>query len=67
MGELRIMSFCCQYPPSPHPLTLADTVKALSDDHFFLRSKTLHRDEDMLVNTLIAKVREGGGRGGRKE
>eukprot|EP00731_Ephydatia_muelleri_P029707 Em0021g230a len=33
-----------------------DTAKSLSEDHFFLRSKTLHRDEDMLVNTLTAKM-----------
>lgn len=59
-------------PPLPHhlphhTLTWSDTAKSLSEDHFFLRSKTLHRDEDMLVNTLTAKVREEEGGEGKEE
>ena len=30
--------------------------KRLTEDHYFMRSKTLHRDEDMLQDTLRAKV-----------
>ena len=35
---------------------LAKPGKRLTEDHYFMRSKTLHRDEDMLQDTLRAKV-----------
>ena len=37
-------------------LLLAKPGKRLTEDHYFMRSKTLHRDEDMLQDTLKAKV-----------
>ena len=37
-------------------LLLAKPGKRLTEDHYFMRSKTLHRDEDMLQDALRAKV-----------
>ena len=37
-------------------LLLAKPGKRLTEDHYFMRSKTLHRDEDMLQDALKAKV-----------
>ena len=38
------------------PGSPAHCSKKLTDDHYFMRSKTLHRDEDMILESLRSRL-----------
>ena len=49
--DLSLSCTSLSSPGSP-----AHCSKKLTDDHYFMRSKTLHRDEDMILESLRSRL-----------